>query len=335
MKVTVAPALEPLSRVKPGTRSPLRVGLVQTRWHEDAAEHERVLHEGVAAATTAGAKIVFLQELTLSRYPADVKPTGTPNATAESVLDGATVRFAREAAAANNVFVHASLFEYDNLPDGRGWNTAIVVSPQGEVVAKTRKLHIPVTAGYYEDQYFTPGSARGTAENSDPYPVHIFAGIEARFGLPTCWDEWFPEVARNYSLRGAEILVYPTAIGSEPDHPQFDTEPLWRQVIVGNAIANGTFMVVPNRYGNEGALNFYGSSFICDPYGRIMVRAEREGDEVLIADLDLDQRRDWLDLFPFLATRRPDTYDLLTKPVVNPRTDIGEGVDGGIAGVNY
>jgi N-carbamoylputrescine amidase len=94
-------------------------------------------------------------------------------------------------------------------------------------------------------------------------------------------------------------------------------------------------MVVPNRYGNEGALNFYGSSFICDPYGRVLVRADRTGDEVLIADIDLDQRRDWLDLFPFLATRRPDTYDLLTKPVVNPRTDNGDGVDGGIAGVNY
>jgi N-carbamoylputrescine amidase len=90
-------------------------------------------------------------------------------------------------------------------------------------------------------------------------------------GLPTCWDEWFPEVARNYSLRGAEILAYPTAIGSEPDHPDFDTEPLWRSVIVANGIANGTFMVVPNRWGNEGALNFYGSSFISDPYGRILV----------------------------------------------------------------
>jgi N-carbamoylputrescine amidase len=162
-----------------------------------------------------------------------------------------------------------------------------------------------------------------------------FNDVDAQFGLPTCWDEWFPEVARNYSLRGAEVLVYPTAIGSEPDHPEFDTEPLWRQVIVGHAIANGTFMIVPNRYGNEGALNFYGSSFICDPYGRILARAEREGDEVLVTDLDLDQRRDWLDLFPFLATRRPDTYGMLGEPVVNRRTESGDGEDGGIAGVSY
>jgi N-carbamoylputrescine amidase len=93
-------------------------------------------------------------------------------------------------------------------------------------------------------------------------------------------------------------------------------------------------MVVPNRWGNEGKLNFYGTSFISDPYGRILVEASRDQDEVLIAELDLDQRRDWLDLFPFLATRRPDTYDVLTKPVVNERTDNGDGVDGGIAGVD-
>jgi len=92
-------------------------------------------------------------------------------------------------------------------------------------------------------------------------------------------------------------------------------------------------MVVPNRWGNEGAITFYGSSFICDPYGRILTQAEREGDEVLVADLDLDQRRDWLDLFPFLATRRPDTYGKLTEPVRNPRQPNGDGEHGGIAGV--
>jgi N-carbamoylputrescine amidase len=245
---------------------------------------------------------------------------------AEELIGGPTHQFAATAAKSNNVCVHASLFEREPQSDGRGLNTAIIVAPTGEIVSKTHKLHIPVTAGYYEDQYFAPGPSAG-----EPYPVYDLLG--GRFGLPTCWDEWFPEVARNYSLRGAEVLVYPTAIGSEPDHPDFDTEPLWQHVIVGNGIANGTFMVVPNRYGNEGKINFYGSSFISDPYGRVIARASREGDEVLVADLDLDQRRDWLDLFPFLATRRPDTYDRLTAPVVNPRTANGDGVNGGIAGL--
>ena len=332
MKLTVAPALPSLSRVKPAERQPLRVALVQTKWHADQAEHLAVLADGIASAAGAGAKIVFLPELTLSRYMADTKPDFTPNSLAESLEDGPTYRFAAEAAAENNVHVHISLYEHQPMQDGRGLNVAIVVDPQGRIVARTPKLHIPVTAGYYEDQYFAQGPSAG-----EPYPVYEFDfdGTMAQLGLPTCWDEWFAEVVRNYSLRGAEVLAYPTAIGSEPDHAEFDTEPLWRQVIVGNAIANGTFMIVPNRYGNEGSITFYGSSFICDPYGRILARAAREGDEVLVADLDLDQRRDWLDLFPFLATRRPDTYDMLVEPVTNRRTENGDGEDGGIAGVSY
>jgi N-carbamoylputrescine amidase len=330
MELIVGQALPSLSRVKTSERTPVRVGLVQTKWHEDAAEHAATLLDGIATAARAGAKIVFLQELTLSRYPADVRPTGVPNATAEH-LDGPTFELAATAAKEHGIFVHASLFRYDDLPDGRGWNTAILVGPDGGLHGQTDKLHIPVTAGYYEDEYFTPGSAAG-----EPYPVHpvdITGSGTLRLGMPTCWDEWFPEVARNYSLRGAEVLVYPTAIGSEPDHPDFDTEPLWHQVIVGNGIANGTFMVVPNRWGNEGAITFYGSSFISDPYGRVLAQAPREGDFAVVADLDLDQRRDWLDLFPFLATRRPDTYGALTEPVANPRQANGDGAGGGIAGV--
>ena len=326
MKLTVAETTKSLSRVKPETRKPLRVALVQMKWHESPVEHIASLNEGIKLAANNGAKIVFLPELTLSRYPADVMPEGEVLPLAETLEGGPTHAFAAAAARANNVFVHASLFEREAQPDGRGLNTAIIVSPEGEIVAMTRKLHIPVTAGYYEDQYFAPGPA-----TPEPYPVYDL--LEGKFGLPTCWDEWFPEVARNYSLRGAEVLVYPTAIGSEPDHPEFDTEPLWHKVIVGNGIANGTFMVVPNRYGNEGKIEFYGSSFISDPYGRVLARAAREGDEVLVADLDLDQRRDWLDLFPFLATRRPDTYGKLTEPVKNPRSENGDGINGGIAGI--
>jgi N-carbamoylputrescine amidase len=332
MKLTVANAPESLSRVKAATQKPLRVGLVQTKWHSDPTEHEAKLYEGIKIAAEAGAKIVFLQELTLSRYPADAKPEGVPSKIAEPLEGGKTHLFAARAAKDFGVIVHASLYEKADFTDGRGLNTAILVDSSGKIIARTPKLHIPVTAGYYEDKYFQPGPS-----DQDPYPVYSLdlEGVKASFGLPTCWDEWFPEVARNYSLRGAQVLAYPTAIGSEPDHPDFDTEPLWRQVIVSHGIANGTFMVVPNRYGNEGALNFYGSSFISDPFGRVLARAGRDTDEVLVADLDLDQRRDWLDLFPFLATRRPDTYDALTKPVVNKRTDSGDGEQGGIAGVSH
>jgi N-carbamoylputrescine amidase len=331
MKLTIAPALPSLSRVKTADRTALRVALVQMRWQENQSKHQATLELGIETAAKAGAKIVFLPELTLSRYPADKLPIAAANDQAEELIDGPTHRFAAKCAAANNVFVHASLFQKQDRTDGRGLNVAIVVSPAGQIVARTPKLHIPVTAGYYEDQYFAPGP------QDNPYPVYQmdFSGTKMRLGLPTCWDEWFPEVARAYSLAGAEVLAYPTAIGSEPDHPDFDTQPLWQQVIVGNGIANGTFMVVPNRYGFEGALTFYGGSFISDPFGRVIAKASRDEDEVLVADLDLDQRRDWLDLFPFLATRRPDTYSSLTAEVANPRVDNGDGVNGGIAGVQH
>ena len=304
------------ARTRPPERAPLRLGLVQELWHEGRGEHEAALAEGIAAAARAGAAIVCLQELTLSRYFA-ITDEGPAAAGAEpEVLEtGTTITFARRCAREHGVYVHASLFERADQGDGLGFNTAIVVAPDGELVSRTRKLHIPVTAGYYEDHYFRPGPAGGDAFPLVDLPIPAFgaggdlvSGGAARVGCPTCWDQWFPELARAYSLAGAEVLIYPTAIGSEPDHPGFDTEPLWQQVIIGNGIANGTFMVAVNRIGTEGPITFYGSSFISDPYGRVLVQAPRDRPAVLVADLDLDQRTDWLELFPFLTTRRPDAY---------------------------
>jgi N-carbamoylputrescine amidase len=299
------------ARTRPAERRPLRLGLVQQRWHADPLQHERMLTEGIVMAAEQGARIVCLQELTLSPYFA-ITPDGAEalDVAPEPLEDGQTVTFARSAAAESGAYVHASLYEQAERGDGLGFNTAILVSPAGELVQRTRKLHIPITAGYYEDKYFRQGPASG---EGDPYPVVRLGESDAKLGLPTCWDQWFPELARAYSLAGAEVLIYPTAIGSEPDHPGFDTEPLWQQVIVGNGIANGTFMVAVNRFGVEGPLTFYGSSFISDPYGRILVQAPRDRAAVLVADLDLDQRRDWLELFPFLTTRRPDAYATLTR----------------------
>jgi N-carbamoylputrescine amidase len=295
------------ARTREPRRRPFRVGLVQERWHPDPQEHRQALAAGIRRAAEAGAQLVCLQELTLSRYFA-VDPSGPAGAGVEpeELPGGPTYGFAAQMAAETGAHVHASLYERAEGSDGLGFNTAIVVAPDGALVGRTRKLHIPVTAGYHEDRYFRPGPADG-----DAYPLVALA--EAQLGLPTCWDQWFPEVARAYSLEGADVLVYPTAIGSEPEHLEFDTQPLWEQVIRGNAIANGVFMVVVNRIGEEPPLNFYGSSFICDPYGRKLVQAPREEPAVLVAELDLDQRHDWLELFPFLQTRRPDTYARLVE----------------------
>ena len=304
--IAPAPHTSP-ARKRPPARVPFRIAAVQERWHPDPAEHEAALEAGIGLAAREGARLVCLQELTLSPYFA-VDPAGPGGAGVqpEDLPGGATYSFAARMARATGVHIHASMYERADAADGLGYNTAIIVAPDGELLARTRKLHIPVTAGYHEDRYFRPGPGDAQA-----FPlIHL---EQAHFGLPTCWDQWFPEVARAYSLEGADVLVYPTAIGSEPDHPEFDTQPLWEKVIVGNAIANGVFMVAVNRIGFEAPLRFYGSSFICDPYGRKLVQAPRDEPAVLVADLDLDQRHDWLELFPFLATRRPEHYARLAE----------------------
>ena len=299
------------ARTREPERAPLRVGAVQERWRPDPDEHAAALTRGIEMAAEQGAQIVCLQELTLSPYFA-ITPDGPGAAGAEpeELPGGPTFAFAAEAARRTGVSVHASVYERaddDPSGDGLGYNTAILLGPDGELVSRTRKLHIPVTAGYYEDKYFRPGPPD---EGFPIVPVE-----QAKFGFPTCWDQWFPELARAYSIAGAEVLVYPTAIGSEPDHPGFDTEPLWEKVIVANGIQNGTFMVAVNRIGTEEPLTFYGSSFISDPYGRKLVQAPRDEAAVIVADLDLDQRRDWLELFPFLRTRRPDAYASLLETI--------------------
>ncbi|GAA4681085.1 nitrilase-related carbon-nitrogen hydrolase [Frondihabitans cladoniiphilus] len=330
-----------------GRRAPVRVALVQMQWLADPVAHAEQLADGIASAAAAGASAVFLPELSLRRYPGDVPASGVPKDHAEDLLTGPTFTFAVSQARRHGVFVHASLYERpaadDEPGDARGYNTAILVAPSGELVGRTRKTHIPISAGYYEDTYFRPGaapaaalSASGSASSGgspslagsafpagSPFPVYEPAGLGARVGLPTCWDEWFPELARSYGLAGAEILAYPTAIGSEPSFPDFDTRDIWRQVIVANGITSGLFMVVPNRWGDEGDITFYGSSFISDPYGRVLVSAPRDESVVLVADLDIAQREEWLKLFPFYVTRRPDLYEGLVAPVDEARHSYG------------
>ena len=289
----------------------LRVGAVQCAWNPDAPAMEATLRTGVAVAVAEGAEIVCLQELTRSPYFC-VSPD-EPDALArfgEPLESGPTVTLARSLATEHNIAVHASLFERlldEQVDVERGFNTAICVDASGVLVARTRKTHIPEFEFYHEDVYFEPGD--------DGCPVVDVVG--ARFGFPTCWDQWFPELARKLSMDGAEVIVYPTAIGSEPHRPGFDSQPMWRQMIAANGLANATFMVAVNRIGVEGPISFYGSSFISDPYGRVIIEAPRDRPAVLVAQLDLGQRADWLD-FGLMYTRRPDAYRRLTE-----RTDLG------------
>ena len=296
-----APLPSPFRTLKAETPL-LRVGAVQCAWQANPAEHRSTLERGVQLAAAQGAKVVLLQELTLSPYFC-VAPD-LENALeryGEDLETGPTVTLARELATRHGIAVHASL--YERTADQRGFNTAICVDASGKLLTRTRKTHIPEFRYYHEDQYFEP------SDTSCP----VVAVGAVKFAFPTCWDQWFPELARSVSLDGAEVIVYPTAIGNEPHIPGADSQPLWRQMIAANGLANATFMIAINRIGTEGPLTFYGSSFISDPYGRIIVEAPRDQPAVLVADLDLDQRRDWLG-FGLLYTRRPNRYGRLMSP---------------------
>ena len=286
------PANSP-ARVNPPIRGSFRVAAIQEPWHGSIDKQKNELRMAVELAAKERPELIVLPELSLYPY-ACTKPDAQKYFFPEA-LEGMSFTFAQELAAFSGAHILISLYEEGS--NGK-FNTAITISPSGEIVLKTRKTHLPVTAGYYEDKYFEEG-------DSSPSTISINS---AKVGSPTCWDQWFPELAREYGLINTDILCYPTAIGSEPDHPGFDTEPLWRQMMVTHGIANGLFVIAVNRSGTEDGVTFYGSSFISDPYGRVLLRAAREGSAVLIADLDLDEKRDWLELFPFFKTRRPEMY---------------------------
>jgi N-carbamoylputrescine amidase len=279
------------------TQKKLKVGLVQQQWYENTQEHQDHLASGVYSAAQQGAQLVCLQELTLSPYfctrsDVDGKPF------MEDIPTGRTAQFVGGLAKKNKIFITASLFE------SSGYNTAVAFGPNGDLIAVTRKQHIPSGEKYHEDFYFKAG-------DSD-YPLHKIASHQ--FGLPTCYDQWFPELSRIYGLKGAEILVYPTAIGGEPTAPGFDSQPMWQKVMIAQGIMSNTFIIAVNRIGTEDELHFYGSSFISTPTGEILAQAPRDKAAVLVAELDFSQRELWGRLFPFAQQREPSTYKELVRP---------------------
>lgn len=286
------------------TGSKLKVGLVQEKWSENPQEHQDRLASGIFAAAKQGAQLICLQELTLSPYFC-TRHDVDGSAYQEDLRTGPTAQFVSAMAKAAKATITSSLFEK------AGYNTAVAFNELGELVAVTRKQHIPSGEKYHENYYFKPG-------DSD-YPVHNLAGHQ--FGLPTCYDQWFPELSRIYGLKGAEVLVYPTAIGGEPTAPGFDSQPMWQKVMVAQGIMANTFVVAVNRIGCEDGLEFYGSSFISNPMGEILVQAPRNESAVLVAELDFSQRALWGRLFPFANQREPETYHELLKA---RKSDVGK-----------
>jgi N-carbamoylputrescine amidase len=283
-----------------------RVGLIQMNCAIDPNENLEKALWRIREAAAGGAQIVCLQELFRSQYFCR-EENAQLFALAESIPGPSTDaigRIAREL----GVVVIASLFERRGA--GLYHNTAAVIGADGEIVGLYRKMHIPDDPLYFEKFYFTPGDLG-------------FVNFDTRFGrlgVLVCWDQWYPEAARLSSLAGANILFYPTAIGWHPaEKQQYGEAQLdaWRTIQRSHAIANGIYVAAVNRVGHEGppdgGLEFWGSSFVSDPFGRVIAQASCSNEEILMAECDPrhieEVRRNW----PFLRDRRIDAYAPITK----------------------
>jgi len=274
------------------------VSLIQLAWSGGFESMQAQYRQLVPQAVQQGAQVVCLPEFSLIPYfPGTRDEAGF--AYAEDVRHGVSSTFFAELAAPHQVYVMGSLYE---VADRLYYDTATIHAPTGELVGITRKIHIPSGDGYHETDFFGGGA---------DYPVWSVG--ELQVATPTCYDQWFPELARIFSMNGAELIYYPTAIGSEPNDPEMDSSTMWQTVMRGHAIANGIFVAAANRVGHENAVTFYGSSFICDPMGTILAQAGRDTTEVITATLDEAVFTRWRGLFPLLQQRKPHTYARLLE----------------------
>lgn len=286
--------------------STFRVGLVQMRASADPEENLRRAEQRIAEAALGGAQIVCLQELFRNEYFCREERAELFDL-AEPVPGPTTERLGR-LAREMKLSIVASLFE--RRAAGLYHNTAAVLNPDGALAGIYRKMHIPEDPLYFEKFYFTPGDLG----------YRVFDTPHARIGVLVCWDQWYPEAARLTALQGAEVLFYPTAIGWHPrekeQHGAAQAD-AWRTVQRGHAIANGLYVAAVNRVGYEGTpqsgLEFWGGSFVADPFGVVVAEAARDQEEVLVVECDRrrieDVRRNW----PFFRDRRIGSYGGITQ----------------------
>jgi N-carbamoylputrescine amidase len=279
----------------------LTIGLVQRKCSTDPEANLAGTMEAVRAAAKRGAQVVCLEELFRSQY--FCREENTDNFDLAEPIPGPTSEAMSRVARDTAIVIVASIFE--RRAPGLYHNTAAVIDADGALLGLYRKMHIPDDPLYYEKFYFTPGDL-GFPNFNTRY---------GRIGALVCWDQWYPEGARLSSLRGANILFYPTAIGWHPsEKAQFGASQLdaWRTIQRSHAIANGIFVAAVNRVGFEGpphsGLEFWGSSFVCDPSGQVIAEASTNKEETLVVECNLrhmeDVRRNW----PFLRDRRTDAY---------------------------
>ena len=291
----------------------LKIGLLQQHNVADRTDNMMRLAKGIEDLAKRGAQLIVLQELHNSLYFCQVEDVN--NFDLAEPIPGPSTGFYGELAKQFGVVIVTSLFE--KRAPGLYHNTAVVIEKDGSIAGKYRKMHIPDDPAYYEKFYFTPGDLGF-------HPIQTSVG---KLGVLVCWDQWYPEAARLMALQGAELLIYPTAIGyadeDTPDEQQRQRE-AWTTVMRGHAVANGLPVIAVNRVGYEPdpseqtpGINFWGSSFVAGPQGELFYRASEKEEESLVVELDLERSENVRRWWPFLRDRRIDDYTEITKRFID------------------
>lgn len=291
----------------------MKTGIIQLRCTEDVQANRKHLEENIARAAAMGAELVVLQELHDSLYFCQVE--STDNFDLAVSIPGPVTEHYASLAKQHGIVLVTSLFE--KRAAGLYHNTAVVFEKDGSIAGRYRKMHIPDDPAYYEKFYFTPGDLGF-------HPIQTSVG---RLGVQVCWDQWYPEGARLMALQGADMLIYPTAIGFEstdtPDEQARQRE-AWITVQRGHAVANGLPVVSVNRVGYEpdpsqqtNGIQFWGSSFVAGPQGEILHQASQTKEEVTVVDIDMKRSENVRRWWPFLRDRRIEEFAPLTRRFID------------------
>lgn len=291
----------------------IKVGLIQQSCTGNTAENMDKLKHSIEDVASKGAELVVLQELHNTLYFCQTENTSLFDLA--ETIPGPSTEFYSRVASANSIVLVTSLFE--KRAPGLYHNTAVVFDKDGNIAGKYRKMHIPDDPAYYEKFYFTPGDL-----GFEPIQTSI-----GKLGVQVCWDQWYPEGARLMTLKGAEILIYPTAIGWEStDTPEEKARQLEAWVISqrGHAVANGLPVIAVNRVGHEpdpskqtNGIRFWGNSFVAGPQGEILAQADNMKEENIVTEVDITRSEEVRRWWPFLRDRRIDEFDKLTKRFVD------------------
>ena len=285
-------------------KNSVTIGLVQTSLSDDIHSNMENTISKIKEAADKGAKIICLQELYRTKYfPTDEKKDVTKLA---ETIPGETTSTLSNLAKELRVVIIAPIFEVDG---GKHYNTAVVIDSDGKILGSYRKMHIPHDPFFYEKSYFDVGNSG----------YKTFQTQDVKFGVLICYDQWFPEAARTLALQGADLIFYPSAIGYLEGDPlsQEDWHNSWENIQRSHAIANGIHVASINRVGVEGNIKFWGASFVCDAFGRLIKRASETNEEVVVATLDISQNKRIQDGWGFLRNRLPATYGLISSPVLS------------------